>query len=149
VVLNTPWRADNMQWAGVFTWQGVGEFTAMLDLINPDGQVATPQNTLDYSTQRTTDGSAYVSLLNPNGSTPPAIGGAPDWTIRLRVTPLGGPYAVAWEAGIFERVPWTPPDPPPGPPPDTECPPRPDWPYPAPSISGAQGRFGVMRGARR
>jgi hypothetical protein len=151
VPLDVGWDANNMQYAGVLV-SVAGVFQAKITLLNAAGVDATPTYTLEHRYDLSDGTGAYVALLNPSGVTPPAIGGTTAYKIRLDGVSWNGPFPGAdWELGIFERIPYTPPDPGDGGGGGTDlpCPPRPEWPYPLPSISGQQGRIGVMRGARR
>lgn len=147
--LVAAWDSRNMQYAGVLVCSG-GAFDLRIRLVNGAVDV-TPDFTTPYRQEIVLDAKGYVALVNPAGSTPPAIGGAPGYNVVLSAGAYNGPWpAVDWEVGIFERIPYDPPSPPAGPPTTLgPCPPRPDWPYLQPSITGYQGPIGVMRGARR
>lgn len=148
--LRVGWDANNMQYAGVLIWTGPGNFGTRIKLVDFDDVDVTPNYTWPTRDSTDADGAANVALINPNGVTPPAIGGTSAHAIVLAVTPILGPWPAAqWEMGIFERVPYDPPPPPDPGPGLGPCPERPPWPYLDASITAYQGPFGVTRGARR
>lgn len=145
--LRDNWSQYNLQYVAVMLAVS-GDFTLSIrlhDVSGVGGADITPVEMLPDADGDVTDGSGYVTLANPSDTEPPAIPGEGGNAIIVSAVPLGGPHPEAtWEIGVFmKRLSGA------GQPPPSDCPPRPPWPYPLPSIQGLQGPVGIARAARR